>query len=315
MARRTNARTHAPTQVEKELAAIEAGMTCPIRLLRDVGYGGRLGDYTNIIDYKASKTLIEGIYDQKMGYYGGISAKEMKLAMSALAGRAERMGYRLSDEHGLTILAGRDNATFTLDSIYGKPDGADKHAVQGFYVCLEGLYPDTFPIPIPPKSNVNPTHDEKTQMAILVDYAVRKIAPLAWRTGASPAIGNKLAKSSKFTVKGGLDSIEFFSPDIVPAVITDLDPDVDADGLFDFFGTHPATVRSGDPHNAYLAAYVASGFAYQALQTARGYFQTQVSLSVIPETVGMLVAAAVAAAAKNDAAGVWPVVNEMLQAL
>lgn len=105
MARRTNARTHAPTQVEKELAAIEAGMTCPIRLLRDVGYGGRLGDYTNIIDYKASKTLIEGIFDQKMGYYGGISAKEMKLAMSALADRAERMGYRLSDP------AGRDNAT------------------------------------------------------------------------------------------------------------------------------------------------------------------------------------------------------------
>ena len=309
MPRRTNARTHAPSQLERELAAVEAGNSCPIRLLRDVGYGGRHGDYTNIIDYKASKNLIEGVYAQKMGYYSGMSDKEMELAMSALADRAERMGYRLSDP------LGRDNATFTLDQTYGSGHG-DRSLIQAFYYFLDEFFPGDTPIPIPPESHVHPKHDAKKQAFIFADFLVRKIAPITLRVAGLKVQGAKLERLKQITdektaraagsAAGRIQDNVRVQPEWVLAAADDV--------VHDLFDDSARPVVLTAERAAYDAAAAAFAAAHVAVQP-EGVLAPADYARATANTIALKVADAAYYAAKVNPDATWAAVNEMLQAL
>ena len=77
-------------------------------------------------------------------------------------------------------MARRKNADFTLDQTYGAGHG-DRSLIQAFYEYLDLRYFGDTPVPIPPASNVRPTHPAQTQALICADYIVRKFAPIALR--------------------------------------------------------------------------------------------------------------------------------------
>lgn len=82
----------------------------------------------------------------------------------------------------------RKNAIFTLDG-----DG-DPTLIRFFYRKLDELYPGTTRIPIPPESHIHPKHYTETQNFIFVDFAVRKIAPIALRAARLEALAADLER-------------------------------------------------------------------------------------------------------------------------
>ena len=171
----------------------------------------------------------------------------------------------------------RKNASFTLHQTYGSGHG-DRTLTQAFYAMLNKLYPGSTPVPIPPESQVHPKHDVETQTFIFVDFAVRKIAPIALRAARLKVEGAKLEKLKQITNKETADA----AANAAAYAYEDVAAFADA-------GVHNA---------AYDAAADAVSHAADAVDDA-----------------AVAAAHATHYAAKLNPDATWAAVNEMLQAL
>jgi len=93
-------------------------------------------------------------------------------------------------------MARRKNADFTGSALHGGGDGA-RELVNAFYYHINRKIPGSTPVPIPPPDSVHPKHDKDSQLFIFIDYAARKIAPIALDAAGLRPEAAKLRKLSK----------------------------------------------------------------------------------------------------------------------
>jgi hypothetical protein len=73
----------------------------------------------------------------------------------------------------------RHNAQYTLNKTYGRGLHGEPRLVDEFYAELDTLYPGKNEVPIPPRNSVRPQQTIDAQTYTFVDFATRKLAPIA----------------------------------------------------------------------------------------------------------------------------------------
>ena len=190
----------------------------------------------------------------------------------------------------------RDNASFTLDQTYGSGHG-DRTLIQAFYQVLNERFRGNTPVPIPPESQVHPKHDAETQTFIFVDFAVRKIAPIALRYLRSDAVLKAQAKALE-QLKPLIDLKSAESTDVKSTLDNAYDAATDFDNQDEYdsyYGIYYTVYEACEAHrDGTRADYTADDRAFGAAEGA---------------------ARAVSHIAEWEPDETWAVVNEMLQAL
>jgi hypothetical protein len=90
----------------------------------------------------------------------------------------------------------RKNARFTGAAQRGAGSGT-RALVTAFYAEINREIPGDTPVTIPAPASVRPKHDAITQAYVFADYAVRKIAPVAFEEAGLPEYATKLRKLRK----------------------------------------------------------------------------------------------------------------------
>ena len=189
-------------------------------------------------------------------------------------------------------MARRKNASFTGAALSGHGSGS-RELVEAFYDQINKLIPGSTPVPIPPLESVHPKHDERTQIFIFADYAVRKFAPIALDALRRTDEANNL-RSLKQVWNESTAAAAY--REAAGAAIT-----------------AAARARAADPAYAADAADAAASAAYDAPRAAYAYGDDAFAASAAD--LPKFAAYAACNAAKLNPDATWEAVNEMLAAL
>ena len=243
-------------------------------------------------------------------------------------------------------MARRKNATFTLDKAHyntaNQSDSANRLLLEGFYYGLDAKFPGNTPVPIPPQSNIHPTHPLTTQAFICADYVARVIAPMALSAAGLSTVAAKLKKLRKVTDAQTCETAEnalidaekrcddaqqarmLESPEMPPMDPARMSLDADAFAAYmvkwektvsEAFAKHTA---EADAYHALLRVVsdvlvYAGRTCYDAQRAAHA--KKPKDMRECAYGAGLQAGQAVANAAELDNAATWEAVNEMLQAL